>query len=139
MQEIAGTKNATELGGTGSHLIDPTCRRLLGKTLEQERPRHLWFSPRCGPYCTPARAVNNTRTNTHQQTEREKRRRLQQECKGAFELARLQNDVHWDWPDQCAAWNLEFLQEGMREPCLETTTTTGCALRVKHSFFGEIG
>ena len=33
-------------GGTGSHVVDPTCRRLLEKFLEQERPRHLWLSLR---------------------------------------------------------------------------------------------
>ena len=63
--------------------------------------------------------MNNSLTNTQPQTERDKRRRLQQEYKGAGELARVQidlgGDVHWEWPDQCAAWGLEFLREGMRE------------------------
>ena len=44
MQELAGTKNAIKLGGTGNHLTDTTIRRLLAKTLEQEKPRHLWLS-----------------------------------------------------------------------------------------------
>ena len=48
MQELSGTKNAIKLGGTGNHLSDTTLRRQLAKTLEQERPRHLWFSLRCG-------------------------------------------------------------------------------------------
>ena len=64
MQELAGTKNATKLGGTDSHLTDPTRRRLLAKTLEQERTRHLWHSPRRGSYCTPARTVNNAQQQT---------------------------------------------------------------------------
>ena len=33
MQELAGTKNAIKLGGTGNHLTDTTLRRLLAKTL----------------------------------------------------------------------------------------------------------
>ena len=41
MQELTGAKNAIELGGTDSQLIDPTRRRLLAKTREVERPRHL--------------------------------------------------------------------------------------------------
>ena len=79
MQELSGTKNAIKLGGTGNHLSDPTLRRQLAKTLEQERPRHLWFSLRCGSYCTPVPTVHNKSTTSQKQTEREKRRRLQQE------------------------------------------------------------
>ena len=109
-----------------------TCKRLLAKSLEQERPRHLWLSLRCGSYCTPARTVNNLRTDAQTQTERGKRRRLQQEYKGALDLARVQlgpgGDVHWEWPDQCAVWNLDYKQLGMRESGLKTATTTGCAL-----------
>ena len=52
-----------KLRGTSSHLIDSTHRRLLAKTLEQERPRHLWLSLRCRSYCTPARTLNNPRTD----------------------------------------------------------------------------
>ena len=48
MQEFAGTKNAIKLGGTGNHLTDTTPRRLLAKTLEQEKLRHQRLSPRCG-------------------------------------------------------------------------------------------
>ena len=48
-------------------------------------------------------------------------------------------DVHWEWPDQRAAWNLEFLREDVRELCLETTTTTACALGVKHPLFKKTG
>ena len=46
MEELADTKSATKLGGTGEQLVDATRRRLLAKLLEQERPRHLWLSPR---------------------------------------------------------------------------------------------
>ena len=85
---------------------------------------------------------HNTLTTAQKQTEREKMRRLQQECKGALELARLQiglgGDVHWEWPDQCAAWNLDFIQKGVRELCLDTTTAAGCALGVKHPFSGKL-
>ena len=105
------------------------------------RERHMWFSLRCGSYCTPVPTVHNKSTTSQKQTDREKRRRLQQEYKGALELARLQiglGDVHWEWPDQCAAWNLDFIQEGMRELCMETTTATGCSLGVKHPLSGKL-
>ena len=145
MQHHAGArwkKSAIKLGGTGNHLSDTTLRRQLAKTLEQERPRHLWLSLRCGSYCTPVPTVHNKSMTSQKQTEREKRRRLQQEYKGALELARLQiglgGDVHWEWPDQCAAWNLDFIQKGMRELCLKTTTATGCSLGVKHPFSGKL-
>ena len=141
MQELSGTKNAIKLGGTGNHLSDTTLRRPLAKTLEQERPRHLWFSLRCGSCCTPV-PTSTTNRRPQKQTEREKRRRLQQEYKGALELARWQiglgGDVHWEWPDQCAAWNLDFIQKGMRELCLKTTTATGCSLGVRHPFSGKL-
>ena len=48
MQELAGTQNANKFGSTGNELTDTTPRRLLAETLEQERPRHLWLSLRCG-------------------------------------------------------------------------------------------
>ena len=86
MQELAGTTSATELGGTGRHLVDSTRRRLLAKSLEQ-RPRHSWLSLRCGSYFTPSRTVNNFRTDAQKQTKREKRGRLQQENKGALAVA----------------------------------------------------
>ena len=35
MQELAGTKNAIKLGGTGNHLTDTTLRQLHAKTLKQ--------------------------------------------------------------------------------------------------------
>ena len=89
MQELSGRKNPIKLGGTGNHLNDTTLRRQLAETLEQERPRHLWFSLRCGSYCTQVPTVHNKSTTSQKQTEREKRRRLQQEYKGALELARL--------------------------------------------------
>ena len=37
MRELAGTKKSIKLGGTDSQLIDPTRRRLLAKTLEQDQ------------------------------------------------------------------------------------------------------
>ena len=83
--------------------IDPSRRRLLAKTVEQER-------------------LSDEHTT------------------GALELARVQivlgGDVHWEWPDQCAAWNLGYLQKGVRDLCLETTRTTGCALGVRHTSEG---
>ena len=103
MQDLAGTKNAIKLGGPGNHLTDTTLRRLLATTLEQDRPRHLWLSLRCGSYCTPVQTEHNKLTTAQRQTEREKMRRPQQEHKGALELAKLQiglgGDVHWEWPD----------------------------------------
>ena len=41
----------------------------------------------------------------------------------------LGGDVRWAWPGPCAAWNF-FIQEGMRESGVESTTTTGCVLGV---------
>ena len=86
--------------------------------------------------------MNKSLTNTQRPTEREKRSRLQQEYKGALELARVQidlgGDVRWEWADQCAARNPEFLREGMRELRQKTTTTTGRALGVKHSLSGKL-
>ena len=77
IQELAGTKNAIKLGGTVNQLTDTTLRRLLAKTLEQERPRHLWLSLRCGPNCTPVQTAHIKLTTAQKQAEREKRRRLQ--------------------------------------------------------------
>ena len=45
----------------------------------------------------------------------------------------LGGDVHWEWPDQCAACNLDFIQRGMQELCLNTS-----ALGVKHPFSGNL-
>ena len=59
VQELSERENAIKLGGTGNHLSDTTLRRQLAKTLEQKRPRHLWFSLRCGSYCTPVPTVHN--------------------------------------------------------------------------------
>ena len=71
MQELSERENAIKLGGSGNHLSDTTLRRQLAKTLEQKRPRHLWFSLRCG-------LILHTSTDSAQtsqkQTEREKRR-----------------------------------------------------------------
>ena len=91
MQELTRTKHATKLGCTGSHLVNSTWRRLLSKSLEQERPRHLLFSLRCGSHCIPSRTVNNLPADAQKQTEREKKRRLQQEYKGALELGTSAN------------------------------------------------
>ena len=130
MEELAGKETATKLGGTGSHLVDPARRRIIARSLEQARLRHLWSSLRCG-------SVDNRRTETQKHTEREMKRRPQQEYQGALELARVQaglgGDVHRDWPDQCAAWNLDFLPAGMRDLGLKTATTSACALGVKHT------
>ena len=52
MEELAGTKNVTKLGGRSSHLVDSIRRRFLAKSLEQVGPRHLWRSLRCGSYST---------------------------------------------------------------------------------------
>ena len=116
LEELAGTKNATKLGGTRTHLVDSTRRRLHVKSLEQERPGHLRLSLRCGSCCTPSQTVINFRTDAQKQTERERKRRLQQEHEGALELARVQiglgRDVHWEWPDPCAARHLDLTQEG---------------------------
>ena len=57
MQELAGKKNA--IGGTGNHLTDTTLRRLLAKTLEQERP--------------PVQTVHIKLTTAQKQTRREKK------------------------------------------------------------------
>ena len=59
VQELSERENAIKLGGTGNHLSDTTLGRQLAKTLEQKRPRHLWFSLRCGSYCTPVPTVHN--------------------------------------------------------------------------------
>ena len=83
-------------------------------------------------------STGNHLTDTTLRRLLKKRRRLQQEYKGALELARLQiglgGDVHWERPDRCAAWNLDFIQKSMQQLCLNTTTATGCALGVKHLF-----
>ena len=64
MQELSERENAIKLGGTGNHLSDTTLRRQLAKTLEQKRPRHFWFSLRCGSYCTPVPTVHNKSTTS---------------------------------------------------------------------------
>ena len=38
----------------------------------------------------------------------------------------------------CPAWNLDFMNEGMREVGLEFTTASGCALGVKHPRAGKL-
>ena len=57
MQELAGTKEAIKLGRhrqpTGPFHSQTTARENTGTI---ERPRHFWFSLRCGSYCTPATA-----------------------------------------------------------------------------------
>ena len=45
----------------------------------------------CGSYCATSPSVDNRRTEAQEEAEREKKRRLQQEYKGALRLARVQN------------------------------------------------
>ena len=114
----AGKGTATQLGGTGSHLIDPPRRRLEVKSLKQARQQHLWFRLRWGSYCTTSQTGDNRRTEAQNQSEREKKRRPQHEYKGALELARVHTgpggDGYWEWPGRCSAWNFDLIQEGLR-------------------------
>ena len=139
MQQVAGTKSAMKLGGAGNHLTDTNTQTTPCQNTGTKKQRHLWLSLRCGSYCKPVQTEHNKLTTAQKQTEREKMGRLQQEYKGALELARSHigpgGDAHLEWPDQCAAWNLDFIQKGMQELCLNTTTASGCALGVKHLFF----
>ena len=68
LQKLSERENAIKLGGTGNHLSDTTLRRQLAQTLEQNRPRHLWFSLRCGSFCTPVPTVHNKSTTRIQRS-----------------------------------------------------------------------
>ena len=119
-----------------SRLSDSKHRWSLKETLELERPVHLWFNLRCGPHCTAAREERILQTDAQRKTEQGRRRRIQTECRGALDLARvllkIVGHVHCEWPEQCPAWDLDFVKFGMEDLGLRSTVVAGCALGVKH-------
>ena len=134
--ELAREATAMQQGVTESHLVDPARRLLLAKSLEQERPHNfLVHSEMWIP-----QTVDNRRTETRRPEEREKRRRLRLEyqgvlnwhaCKQVLEgrtlgKARPQRGISITYKKECQKLGLNI------------TTTSGCALGLKHPAIGNL-
>ena len=98
-----------KIGSTGNQLTNTTLGLLLAKTPEQERPRHLCLSLRCRSYCKPVQTAQQNDDSTDRKRQNVKKKSVyNKNTKEHLVLARLQiglgRDVHWEWPDQSAAW-----------------------------------
>ena len=120
-----------------SRLSDSKHRWSLKETLELDRLVHLWFKLRCAPYCTAAYEERILQTDAQRKAEQGRRRRIQTECRGALDLARvllkIGGHVHCEWLEHCSAWDLDFVKFGMEDLELRSTVIAGCALGVKHT------
>ena len=115
---------------------------LVTKSLEQDKPQHLWFSLRCGSLLqnitvgTTVGRKNRKKRNTRRRAAHNRNTKHPLDwhaCKKELEEKYTGNG------SISAQRGISiFIQEGMQELGLKTTTPSGCALGVKHPRTGKL-
>ena len=95
-------------------LAEPASREKLFKLVCRHRPRHLWYSPTCGPWSSWSQ-LNASKSLEHQQWYQEKRHSLLYQIALGIVLYRHQvargNHFHWEQPQKSLMFKNPCLSE----------------------------
>lgn len=103
------------------------------KIIRRYRPRHLWISCTCGPFC-PLQRLNRRNPQQIQNLE-DKQNKAKLQYAGAMSVAeegkRYGTQVHWEFSERSEAWKLSEVQDFISRMKLEKVTCHGCAVGLK--------
>ncbi len=110
------------------------------KLVETSRPKDVWISTRCGPFCQIQ--SSNQRTPKQVKELAQKQADVMIEYRNAMKVARLQKklggQVHWEWPSYCEARRLDEIRQFMEELDMVYGEIDGCTCGLKDPKSGEL-